>query len=94
MVVEPLDADTAREVELPRGKAGVLVSNVSRSGAAANAGVQPNDVILEINRTPVSSVSQVTRELERAPAGSTVFMVVWRVGPNGGQENFLTLRKR
>ena len=40
----------------------------------------PEDVILEVNRTPVTNVSQVKRELERAAAGSTVFLVVWRVG--------------
>ena len=66
---------------------------MSRSSPASNAGVLPNDVILEVNRTPVTSVSQVTRELERAAAGSTVFLVVWRVTP-AVQETFLTLRKR
>jgi serine protease Do len=94
MVIEPMTADIARELELPRGRGGAIVTSVSRNSPAANAGVQQNDVILEINRTPVTNVSQVTRELERAEAGSTVFMVVWRIGPNGGQENFLTLRKR
>ena len=94
MVIEPITPDDARELGLPRGKGGALVTSVSRNSPAANAGVQPNDVILEVNRTPVANVAQVTRELERAPAGSTVFMVVWRMGPNGGQENFLTLRKR
>ena len=67
---------------------------MSRTSPASNAGVLPNDVILEVNRVAVTNVAQVTRELQRAPAGSTVFLLVWRVGPTGGQENFLTLRKR
>jgi serine protease Do len=94
MVIEPVTPDTAREYEVPRGKGGAIVTSVARNSPAGNAGVQANDIILEVNRTPVTNVTQVTRELERAEAGSTVFMVVWRVGPNGGQENFLTLRKR
>jgi serine protease Do len=94
MVIEPVPPDIARELELPRGKGGAIVTSVSRNSPANNAGVQQNDVILEVNRTAVTNVSQVTRELERAEAGSTVFMVVWRIGPNGGQETFLTLRKR
>jgi serine protease Do len=94
MVIEPISADDARELELPRGRGGAIVTSVSRAGPASNAGVQPNDVILEVNRVPVTSVAQITRELQRATSGSTVFMMVWRMGPNGGQENFLTLRKR
>ncbi len=94
MEIEPVTPDIARELELPKGKGGAIVSSVSRSSPAFNAGVLQNDVILEVNRVPVTNVSQITRELQRAQAGSTVFMVVWRVGPNGAQENFLTLRKR
>ena len=81
-------------MELPRGKGGAIVSNVTRSSPANNAGVIPSDVILEVNRVPVSNVSQVTRELQSAAPGSTVLLVVWRVSPAGGQETFLTLRKR
>ncbi len=94
MDIDAITADVARELELPRGKGGAIVTNVSRSSPAFNAGVQPNDVILEVNRTPVTNVAQVKRELEAATPGSTVFMVVWRIGPAGGQETFLTLRKR
>jgi serine protease Do len=94
MLIEPITAAIARELELPRGKGGAIVTSVSRASPASNAGVAQNDVIIEVNRTPVTSVSQVTRELQRAESGSTVFLVVWRVGPNGGQETFLTLRKR
>ena len=52
-------ARIARELRLPRGKGGAIVSNVSRASPAYNAGVAPNDVILEVNRMPVSNVSQV-----------------------------------
>jgi serine protease Do len=94
MTIEPVTPDIARELKLPSGQNGVLVSDVSRGSPASNAGVTPGDVILSVNRNPVSSVSQVTRELESAPQGSTVFLVVWRVSRTGGQETFLTLRKR
>ena len=71
-----------------------LDADLLLDGDCLEAGLAPNDVILEVNRIEVTNVAQITRELQRAQAGSTVFMVVWRVGPNGGQENFLTLRKR
>jgi serine protease Do len=94
MQIEPITPEIARELRLPSGRGGAIVSNVSRSSPAFNAGVAPSDVILEVNRKAVSSVSQVKRALDEAAPGSTVFLVVWRIGPSGGQETFLTLRKR
>ena len=47
----------------------------------------PNDVILEVNGQPVTSVRQVTRELQRAGAGDTVFLLVWR----GGSQVFVPM---
>jgi serine protease Do len=93
MEIEPLTSEKAREVRLPSSQGGAVVSNVSASSPASNAGVAPDDVILEVNRTPVSNVAQVKRELENAPAGSTVLLVVWRVTRAGPQQTFLTLRK-
>jgi S1-C subfamily serine protease len=63
---------------------------VNRGSAAALAGVQQNDVILEVNRQPASSVSQVTRALQNATTGTPVFLVVWR----DGNELFVTMTKR
>ncbi len=90
MDIEPITPDIARELRLPSGKGGAIVSRVGRASPASNAGVVQGDVILTVNRKPVSNVSQVKRALDEAPSGSTVFMVVWRAG----QETFLTLRKK
>ena len=90
LTLEPITPEIARQLELPRGKGGAIVSDVERRSAGAAAGVQPNDVIVEINREPVTNVSQVTRALQNTPAGTPVLMVVWR----DGQEVFLTMTKR
>jgi serine protease Do len=94
MDIEAITPDIARELGVPRNQGGAIVSYVNRSGPAAAGRVIPNDVILEVNRVPVTSVAQVTRELERVPSGGTVFLLVWRITPAGGQQVFLTLRKR
>ncbi len=94
MDVEAITPEIARELSLPRGRGGAIVSYVNRSGPASSGGVLAHDVILEVNRVPVSSVADTTRELSRVPAGSTAFLLVWRATPNGGQQVFLTLRKR
>jgi serine protease Do len=95
MDIDPITPDIARELNLPRGQGGAVVSSVTRSSPAAIAGVLESDVILEVNRTPVTSVVQVTRELERAESGTTVPLLVWRVNQAGvGQQVFVLLRKR
>jgi serine protease Do len=94
MGIEAITPEVARELSIPRGRGGAIVSYVNRSGPAATGGVLANDVILEVNRVPVASVAEVTRELSRVPSGSSVFLLVWRPVPTGGQQVFLTLRKR
>jgi serine protease Do len=88
--LEPITPEISRGLDLPRGRGGAIVTDIDRGSIAANAGVQPNDVIVEVNRQPVATVSQVTRALQNATVGRPVFLVVWREG----QEYFITMTKR
>ena len=90
MQLEAITPEAARQLDLPRGRGGAIVADVERGSVAANAGVQPNDVILEVNREPVANLSQVTRALQNATAGRPVFVLVWR----DGQQYFVTMTKR
>ena len=90
MALEAITPENARQLDLPRGRGGAIVGDVDRGSAAFNAGVQPGDVIVEVNRQPVSNVSQITRALQNAAPGTPVFLVVWR----DGQETFLTMTRR
>ena len=51
-------------------RGGAIVTDVERNSPAANGGVLPGDVILEVNRQKVANVSQVTRELQSAKPAS------------------------
>lgn len=54
------------EARRGRGGGGVLVAEVESDGAAARAGIQQGDILLEINRRPIQSVrdyQEVVREL-------------------------------
>jgi Do/DeqQ family serine protease len=54
MAVEPMTRDLARELGLA-GTSGVVVADVQPGGRAADAGLRPGDVILEVDRKPVNS---------------------------------------
>jgi len=90
MTLDPITPDIARRLDLPTNAGGAIVADIERNSAAANGGVQPGDVILEVNRRKVANVSQVTRELQNVQPGQPAFMLVWRDGSNV----FVTMTKR
>jgi serine protease Do len=87
MSLQSLSPQMARRLRLPAGRGGAIVTEVDPRGPAARAGVQPNDVIVEVNRLEVESAADVSRELQRVPTGKAAFLMVWRQG----EEIFLTL---
>ena len=90
MTLEQITPEIARRLDLPSNAGGAIVSDVDRNSPAANGGVIPGDVILEVNRQKVANVSQITRELQKAQIGQPVFMLVSRNGDNV----FVTMTKR
>jgi serine protease Do len=90
MTLEPITSDVTHRLDLPANTGGAVVTDVDHDSAAANAGVLPDDVILEVNRHKVSTVSQVTRELQNVQANQPAFLLVLR----GGANVFVTMTKR
>jgi serine protease Do len=90
MTLDPITPDIARRLDLPANTGGAVVADVERNSAAANGGVVPGDVILEVNRQKVANTSQITRELQKVQTGQTVFLLVWR----DGNTTFITMTKR
>jgi serine protease Do len=90
MQLAPITPALAREAQLPRNQGGAVIASVERSSPAFNAGLTPGDIILEVNRQPVSSVSQVSKGLDSAAAGTPVFLLIWR----DNHEQFITMTKR
>jgi serine protease Do len=90
MTLEPITPDVVRQLDLPRGSGGAIVSEVERNSPAQQGGVQPGDVILEVNRQRVNSLPQIQRILESVPDEEPVFLLVLR----NGQELFVTMAKR
>jgi len=60
---------------------GVFVSDVQVGGFAADLGVQHGDVILSINRRPVTSVEEFNRLQAQLKSGNDVLLLIARRGP-------------
>jgi len=77
--VQDLDAQTRRQMKVPENITGALISEVAPGSAAERAGVRPGDVIVEINREPVSSAEDAVN-LTTKPKDPVTLLRVWRDG--------------
>ena len=80
LTVQTLTPALARQFGLHES-VGVLVRGVEGASPAADAGVQPGDVIAEIDRQPVKSVDDLERAIDKLHPGSSTLLLVHR---NGG----------
>jgi serine protease Do len=94
MSVTPITPQVREETGLPSGQGGAVVASVTPFGPAAQAGLRPDDVILSIQGRRVGTPDEVSSAIDAIPTGRTARMIVWRVGPGGGQELLLQVRKR
>jgi serine protease Do len=79
LVVESLNAELARRFGLKETK-GVVVMRVIPGSAAAEAGLRPGDVILEVNGQTLQSVSDYQRHTKRLQPGAYARLLIKRSG--------------
>jgi serine protease Do len=93
LTLSNITGQMARRLQLPSGRTGALITDVDPSGPSAGA-LRQGDVILSINRQPVTSAADAGRELQRIPSGRLAQILVWREGPGGAYgETFVTVKK-
>src|ERR1700719_3509069 len=59
---------------------GALVEDVQPGSPADNAGLQRGDIIMEVNRQPAKSASDVAQVLSNVPKGQDALVLVWSQG--------------
>jgi serine protease Do len=79
VTLKDVSAEKARDLKLP-GEYGALVVKVDADSAAAKAGLQKGDVIVEFAGERVRSEAQLRRLIRETPAGRTVSLQVIRDG--------------
>ncbi|MGA2656591.1 MAG: Do family serine endopeptidase [Verrucomicrobiota bacterium] len=81
--VADLDARTRRQFDVPANIRGALVVGVDQESNAAEAGVRPGEVILEIDRHPVTHADAAVALSEKAK-GDQILLRLWSQPAGGG----------
>ncbi len=82
-------------MNVPSEVKGAAIANVRPGSPAEDAGLQPGDVVLEVNRKPVVSAEQFATAMHAVPAGKDILLLVWSKGndsyrvvhPSSGSQN-------
>ena len=72
--------DVGKDLKVPEGVTGVLVTNVVKDEPADKAGVQPGDVIAEVNGKPIKGASDIVTEIGLAKPGTDIKLTLYREG--------------
>jgi S1-C subfamily serine protease len=89
LTIENLTPALARQLRVPSGTTGAVVTDVDPGNTAIQGVLFVGDVILEINRETVETAADARRMLRAVPAGRRAMILVLR----RGQETFVTVRK-
>ncbi|HEY3384445.1 MAG TPA: Do family serine endopeptidase [Vicinamibacterales bacterium] len=81
----------ARQLRLPPGTTGAVITDVDPGSAAESGGLAQYDVILKVNGQAVTSSAEASRLLQKVPSGGRAMLLVWKTRQN--QELFLTIKK-
>ena len=87
LTVEPLTPEAAQRFRLT-ARAGVVVTDVAAGSSGEQAGIQPGDAILEVNRQPVTDVEAFKRIVASVKPGQTVPVYVQH---GGGRNEYVVL---
>jgi serine protease Do len=95
LAVAELTPDVRNQLHIPSQVNGVAVQSVRPASPAEDAGLTPGDVIVEVDRKPVTSAEQFVNEAHANPAGKDLLLLVWSQGnasyrvvhTDGGEQN-------
>ncbi|MEE8388181.1 MAG: Do family serine endopeptidase [Acidiferrobacterales bacterium] len=72
-------ASIAKAIELPK-PGGVIIAGVMRNGPAHKAGIEPGDVVLEINGKKITDPHEALTAISRHKPGSKLKLKIFRKG--------------
>ncbi len=78
MAVQEVTPQLAQQLGLEPGATGVVISDIKDGSPAAEAGLQPGDLISEVNRTAVKNLNDYQQALKQAKNGENLLLLVKR----------------
>jgi Do/DeqQ family serine protease len=85
--VAPLTPELAARAKAPKDTRGLFVEDVDPDGRAAAAGLQPGDIIQEVNRQAVTSIDDLRSAAKKSADKPTLLLITRQ-----GNDIFLTVR--
>jgi len=90
VTVADLEPEVRAQLHVPPKVQGALVTDVDASSNAAAAGLQPNDLIVEINRRAVTNSDDAVR-LGKSAQGDQILLKIWRRNGNFAATRYLSV---
>lgn len=87
MQVAPITPEIQNQLGI-RDKAGIVVINVAPGSPADDSGIQPGDILKEVNHKPIRSISDYNDAVGKTEKGKPVLLLMKR----GGQTFFVSIR--
>ena len=78
VTVQALNSDLRRELQLPEGTTGVVITDLSDDSPAAQAGLQSGDVIVQVNHKPVNTVADFNQAVRQGASRDSTLLLVKR----------------
>jgi len=88
MTVQQITPEIAKHFRLPDTK-GVIVSGVKGGSPSSEAGIRPEDIILQVNRVKIYSVKDYMREMSQRDKKNSLLLLIMR----GNSKFFVVIRK-
>ena len=90
VTVADLDRDVRQELKIPDSVQGAVVTDVAQDSNSANDGLQKGDVIVQINRQPVTDSDSAVKLCKEAK-GDRILVKIWRRNGDMAGTRFLSV---
>jgi serine protease Do len=90
VTVADLDRDARQEFNIPASVSGAIVTDLDQDSNSAEAGLQKGDVIVEINRQPVTDADSAVKLGDQAK-GDQILLKIWRRNGDMGGTLYLSV---
>ncbi len=87
VIAQEISPEISRQLGIPQGN-GVIIIDIENGSPAEDVGLQPQDIVLQVNKVKITSLKQYVKEIGKAAEKKNVTLLVQR----GKSKFFVSLR--